>query len=124
MSRREPKHGQGIKFASPCRAAGGRGIMALAMLMPLVAFAATPPAQAGQARAQFKASLRIDARLVERDLAIRKGAITSASVEPATLASAARTAPSAAAARLPRADGSGFCRRQPLGNGLWRWKCR
>ena len=80
---------------------------------------------AGQARAQFHASLRIAPALVERDLQRAKGA---AAKEPSIGGTPGRkSAHSSRSTRrpdvLPRAGGSGLCRKVYIFRRRFRWRC-
>ena len=80
-------------------------------------------ANAAQARAILKVGLRIDARLLERDLARKKGTVMSATSAPGGRRSAA-SGSTIRRKTLPRADGSGICRKVYVTRVRFRWRCR
>ena len=94
------------------------GIMALTLLALAWSGLAIPSAKAGEARAHFRAVLRIDADLVRRDLARQQG-VTVATLAASASASGARSAPRT----LPRAGG-GLCVRRWTTRDRFRWDCR
>ncbi len=84
--------------------------------------------EAGQARAQFKASLRIDADLIARDrTTVGTATVASTTVETSATADNAisrlSATPDTITSALPRADGSGYCVRVNLNQDRWRWQC-
>ena len=95
----------------------GTGSVAMTLLMLGWVLASAAPVKAGQARAGFRAVLRIDAGLVRRDLARQRG-LTVATVTPVP-AAGVRNAPRT----LPRAGG-GLCVRRRIARDRFRWECR
>ena len=95
----------------------GTGSMAMTLLTLGWMLMTMAPVQAGEARAHFRAVLRIDAGLVRRDLARRQGltVATAAPVPAASIRNTPRT--------LPRAGG-GICVRRWIARNRFRWQCR
>jgi len=120
--------GRAALFSDPAgRAARVRGGLLLAALLAFSMAAQAPTAWAGMKQVQMQVGIRIVASNTlaaasqpARGLAPVASRTSSASAPSAT--TAATTTTSSSPTILPRAGG-GFCVRQPLRAGGFRWRC-
>ena len=97
-----------------CLRPSGAAMLGMFILASAWMFLLVPATQAGQAHARFSASLRIDPALVEKDL----GQIDGNADQERTRRPAPRRSDV-----LPRADGSGLCRKVFITRTRFRWRC-